>query len=63
MKPRKRTSLTPPKKGKKEENNKRAEINENENKEFNETKSSFFDNINKINKLVARLKRKKEERH
>lgn len=38
---------------------KRAEINENENKnkniEFDETKSSFFDNINKINNFVARL--------
>lgn len=40
MKPRKRTFPTPPKKGK-EENNKRAEINENENKnkEVNEQRA------------------------
>lgn len=58
MKPRKRTSPIP-KKGQKEENNKRAEINKNDNKnkELNETKSSFYDKINKINKSIARLRR------
>ena len=43
-----------------------AEINEKEMKEtivkLNKTKSWFFEKINKIDKLLARLKRKKERR-